>query len=246
MTALKRKAPVEARPGVVSRVHSHVGVAGVDLLADVCGALFHEADGVLLVADLHLEKGSSFARRGLMLPPYDTAATLAKLGAVVARTRPRLVVALGDSFHDRAGASRMGEADRAALAALQAGRDWVWLAGNHDPAPPKGLGGTTAATWSLGPLTLRHEPLPGAPAGEIAGHLHPVAIVAGAGGAVRRRAFVSDGTRCIMPAFGAYAGGLNFRHPAFAGLLKEGRRIAHALGRDRVYAIPESRCLAGA
>ena len=182
---------------MVSRVHSHVRVAGVDLLADVCGALFHEADGVLLVADLHLEKGSSFARRGLMLPPYDTAATLAKLGAVVARTRPRLVVALGDSFHDRAGASRMGEADRAALAALQAGRDWVWLAGNHDPAPPEGLGGTTAATWSLGPLTLRHEPLPGAPAGEIAGHLHPVAIVAGAGGAVRRRAFVSDGTRCI-------------------------------------------------
>ena len=231
---------------MLSRVHSHVAVAGVDLLADVCGALFHEAERVLLVADLHLEKGSSFARRGLMLPPYDTAATLAKLAAVVARTRPRLVVALGDSFHDRAGAARMGEADRDALRALQAGREWVWLTGNHDPAPPEGLEGGTADTWGLGPLTLRHEPLPGAGPGEIAGHLHPVAIVAGAGGAVRRRAFVSDGRRCIMPAFGAYAGGLNFRHPAFAGLLTEGRRIAHALGRDRVYAIPESRCLPGA
>ena len=246
MTAVKRKAPVEARPGEIGRMHSHVTIAGVDLLADFCGALFHEADRVLLVADLHLEKGSSFARRGLMLPPYDTAATLAKLAAVVMRTRPRLVVALGDSFHDRAGAARMGEADRASLAALQAGRDWLWLAGNHDPAPPAGLAGDTAEDWRLGPLTLRHEPAPGASPGEIAGHLHPVAIVAGAGSAVRRRCFVSDGTRCIMPAFGAYAGGLNFRHPAFAGLLTDGRRIAHALGRDRVYAIPESRCLAGA
>ncbi len=227
-------------------MHSHVTVAGVELLADVCGALFHEEDRVLLVADLHLEKGSSLARRGMLLPPYDTAATLAKLGAAVARTRPRLVVALGDSFHDRTGAARMGEGDRAVLAALQAGREWLWLAGNHDPAPPEGLGGTAAAEWRLGPLTLRHEPKPGAGAGEIAGHLHPVAIVAGAGGAVRRRAFVSDGFRCIMPAFGAYAGGLNFRHPAFSGLLAEGRRIAHALGRDRVYAIPESRCLVGA
>ena len=227
-------------------MHSHVTVAGVDLLADVCGALFHEGDRVLLVADLHLEKGSSFARRGMMLPPYDTAATLAKLAAVMLRTQPRRVVALGDSFHDRAGATRMGEADRAALRALQAGRDWLWLAGNHDPAPPQGLQGDTAEAWHLGPLVLRHEPTPGASPGEIAGHLHPVAIVAGAGSAVRRRCFVSDGTRCIMPAFGAYAGGLNFRHPAFAGLLKDGRRIAHALGRDRIYAIPESRCLAGA
>lgn len=218
----------------------------MDLLADVCGALFHEADRVLLVADLHLEKGSAFARRGMMLPPYDTAATLAKLAAAVARTQPRLVVALGDSFHDRAGATRMGEADRTALGVLQAGREWMWLVGNHDPAPPEGLGGETAEDWRLGPLTLRHAPTPGASHGEIAGHLHPVAIVAGAGSAVRRRCFVSDGTRCIMPAFGAYAGGLNFRHPAFAGLLTEGRRVAHALGRDRVYAIPESRCLAGA
>ena len=227
-------------------MHSHVTIAGVDLLADFCGALFHEGDRVLLVADLHLEKGSSFARRGLMLPPYDTAATLAKLAAVTMRTRPRLVVALGDSFHDRSGASRMGEADRAALKALQAGRDWLWLAGNHDPAPPEGLLGDTAEQWHLGPLTLRHAPTPGTSPGEIAGHLHPVAIVAGAGSAVRRRCFVSDGARCIMPAFGAYAGGLNFRHPAFAGLLADGRRIAHALGRDRVYAIPESRCLTGA
>ena len=227
-------------------MHTHVHVAGIDLLADALGALFHEGERVLLVADLHLEKGSSFARRGMMLPPYDSAATLAKLAVVVARYAPRQVIALGDSFHDREGATRLGSADRDALARLQAGRDWLWLTGNHDPAPPEGIGGETRAAWSLGPLTLRHEPAASPARGEVAGHLHPVAIVMGTSGAVRRRCFVSDGARCIMPAFGSYAGGLNFRHPAFAGLLTAGRRIAHALGSDRVYAVPEHRCLAGA
>ena len=147
-------------------MHTHVPVAGVDLLADVLGALFHEGDRVLLVADLHLEKGSSFARRGMMLPPYDTAATLTKLAIVVARYAPRVVIALGDSFHDRQGSTRLGEADRASLARLQSGRDWLWLAGNHDPEAPSGLGGATADLWRLGPLTLRHEPSPAAgPAG---------------------------------------------------------------------------------
>ncbi|HEX4767707.1 MAG TPA: ligase-associated DNA damage response endonuclease PdeM [Lichenihabitans sp.] len=227
-------------------MHTHVHVAGVDLLADVFGALFHEADRVLLVADLHLEKGSSLARRGMLLPPYDTAATLAKLTLLVARYTPRHVVALGDSFHDREGAARLRAPDRDVLLNLMRGRDWIWLAGNHDPTPPEGLGGVTAEEWRLGPLTLRHEPTMGAARGEIAGHLHPVAIVAGTAGAVRRKCFVSDGARCIMPAFGAYAGGLNFRHAAFAGLLTAGRRVAHALGRDRIYAVPEHRCLAGA
>ena len=155
MTALKRTAPGEASPGAIGRMHSHVTVAGVDLLADHCGALFHEADRVLLVADLHLEKGSSFARRGMMLPPYDSAATLAKLAAAVMRTRPRLVVALGDSFHDRAGAARMGEADRASLGALQAGRTGCGSPATTTPlspsgAPPAGLLGDTAEDWRLG------------------------------------------------------------------------------------------------
>ena len=227
-------------------MHTHVHVAGIDLLADALGALFHEGERVLLVADLHLEKGSSFARRGMMLPPYDSAVTLAKLAAVMARYAPRQVIALGDSFHDREGATRLAGSDRDALARLQAGREWLWLTGNHDPAPPEGIGGETRAEWHLGPLTLRHEPAASPAPGEIAGHLHPVAIVMGTSGAVRRRCFVSDGARCIMPAFGSYAGGLNFRHPAFAGLLTAGRRIAHALGSDRVYAVPEHRCLAGA
>ncbi len=110
-------------------------VAGETFLADPSGALYHEAEGALLVADLHLEKGSSFARRGMMLPPYDTGETLLALADVVARYAPRLVIALGDSFHDPFAAERLTDLDRARLAALQTGRDWLWLTGNHDPLP---------------------------------------------------------------------------------------------------------------
>jgi hypothetical protein len=133
----------------------------------------------------------------------------------------------------------MAQADREALSALQAGRDWIWIAGNHDPVLPDAVGGERQAQWSLGPLTLRHEPAAEATPGEIAGHYHPVAVVAGGG---RRRCFVSDGRRVVMPAFGAYAGGLNLQDKAIATLFS-GRRFAHVLGRDRVYAVCASRCL---
>jgi DNA ligase-associated metallophosphoesterase len=224
-------------------LRTHLTIAGRALLADPSGALLAEDERVLLVADLHLEKGSAFARRGMFLPPYDTSATLARLAALVERYAPRRIVALGDSFHDRRAAARLAQRDRDSLAAMQRGRDWLWIAGNHDPEPPAGLEGDTATAWSFGPLLLRHEPGTGDAHGEIAGHLHPVAIVAGRSGTVRRRAFVSDGSRCVMPAFGAYAGGLNLHDAAFATLFPGKARTAHALGRDRVYAVPEHRCL---
>ncbi len=198
---------------------------------------------MLVVADLHLEKGSSFARRGMMLPPYDTAATLGRLAALVARYAPRLVVALGDSFHDPRAAQRLGPHDREALHRLQHGRHWLWITGNHDPRAPAGLDGDGADMLRLGALVLRHEPTAAPQDGEIAGHLHPVAVVAGRGGTVRRRSFVSDGARCVMPAFGAYAGGLNLHDDAFAPLFGAAARIVHALGRDRVYAVAAHRCL---
>ncbi len=213
------------------------------LRADPAGALFAEDDRVLLVADLHLEKGSAYALKRQFLPPYDSAVTLGRLAVLVARYAPRRVVALGDSFHDPRAAARLDPVDHETLSALQRGRSWLWIAGNHDPHPPAGLAGETATEWCFGPLRLRHEPQGGAQLGEIAGHLHPIAIVAGQSGSVRRRAFVSDGSRCVMPAFGAYAGGLNLHHPAFAALFAAGTRVAHALGRDRVYAVPEHRCL---
>ena len=182
----------------------------------------------------------------MLLPPYDTGATLAALAAVVARYAPRIVIAMGDSFHDRDAAARLSGANQARVAALQQGREWLWLTGNHDPVAPADLEGLVAAEWTLSSLTLRHEPQAGAGPGEIAGHLHPVARVLGTSGVARRRCFLTDGLRCIMPAFGAYAGGLNIHHPAFRSLFGLAPRIAHALGRDRVYPVPISRCIADA
>jgi hypothetical protein len=218
-------------------------VAGAGFVADPAGALFDEAQGLLIVADLHLEKGSAYAARRVLLPPYDTAATLARLRLLVLRYQPRVIAALGDSWHDSGAGERLHDGDRATLVELQQGRDWLWIAGNHDPAPPAGLGGEAHAEICCNGVTLRHEPRPGAIAGEIAGHLHPVARVASSRGTLRRRCFVADGARCVMPAFGAYAGGLNLRDAAFQPLFGRRGFVAHVLGRDRVYAIGPGRCL---
>jgi DNA ligase-associated metallophosphoesterase len=214
-----------------------VGVTGVMLEAAPEGALWWADEGMLVVADLHLEKGSSFARRGQLLPPYDTAETLARLGHLVTRYRPRVVVALGDSFHDPDAAGRLSPRDRADLAALQVGRDWIWLAGNHDPHAPVGVAGLTLESLAVGRLTFRHEPAPAPADGEIAGHLHPAARVVGRGRSVRRRCFACDGYRLVMPAFGAYTGGLDVLDPAFDGLFAPASFCAFMLGEERVYAV---------
>jgi len=218
---------------------STVSIAGDTLLVDVSGALFWAEQSLLVVSDLHLEKGSSFAMRGVLLPPYDTAATLGRLAAVVAHYDPRGVIALGDSFHDSNAHGRLAPADRDAIAALQARRDWIWVAGNHDPEP-RDLGGVVAREVAIGPLTFRHEPS-GAP-GEIAGHLHPKARVTTRGRAMERRCFACDGDRAVMPAFGAYAGGLNIRDGAFARIFQSLAFIAHVLGDNRLHAIAAARC----
>jgi DNA ligase-associated metallophosphoesterase len=217
-------------------------LADVELLADAAGALYWSQEGVLVVADLHLEKGSSFARRGVLLPPYDTAATLARLLLLMARYAPRCVIALGDSFHDGGGPDRLSDADRADLRALQAGRDWIWITGNHDPEPAQNIGGQFGGALAIGALTFRHIPSGGA--GEIAGHLHPVARVSHRGRAVRRRCFAADTMRMVMPAFGAFAGGLNIRDAAFAELFGTLSFTAHMLGDERVHAFGAQHCLA--
>lgn len=219
---------------------SRVTVAGASFIADLSGALFWDEQGVLVVSDLHLEKGSSFAARGVLLPPYDTAATLGRLAAVIARRAPRTVIALGDSFHDDEAHGRLSVTDRDALAALQSGRDWIWISGNHDPALPPDLGGTVTREVAIGPVTFRHEPT-GA-AGEIAGHLHPKARVSTRGRSMERRCFASDGARAVMPAFGAYAGGLSIRDAAFAKVFGATSFTAHLLGDRRLHAIVASRC----
>lgn len=227
--------------GRVEGVTARLAVAGVEFLADVSGALFDETERLLIVADLHMEKGSAYAARRVLLPPYDTAATLARLAAVVMRLAPRTIVALGDSFHDVRAGERIAEQDRRALADLQRGRDFIWVAGNHDPELPAFAGGERCDALALRGVTLRHEPLRGAH-GEIAGHLHPVARVVSKSGGLRRRCFASDGNRCVMPAFGAYAGGLNIRDAAFAPLFPFGITSAHVLGRDAVYGIGPASC----
>src|SRR6202044_4047291 len=188
----------------LSRGHSDhpVQVAGTTLLADPGGALFWPEEKLLVVADLHLEKGSAFAKRGVLLPPYDTASTLLRLGGVLHRYAPRSVVALGDSFHDGGGPRRMSSADRTALRALQGGRDWIWIAGNHDAELPRDIGGSFAASLGVGQLIFRHLPSAGIADGEVAGHLHPVARLTQRGRSVSRRCFTSDGRRLVMPAFG--------------------------------------------
>jgi DNA ligase-associated metallophosphoesterase len=225
------------------RADHAVVIGGATLIADPAGALYWPDERLLVVADLHLEKGSAFARRGVLLPPYDTATTLARLARLVERHTPRLVLALGDSFHDGEGPLRMSAADRTALGAMQRGRDWIWIAGNHDPDPPAAIGGQFADVLALGPLTLRHEPTDSAYDGEIAGHLHPVARVAQRGRATTRRCFASDGRRLVMPAFGAYAGGLNVRDRAIFGLFGSLAFTAHLLGAQRLYAVCAERCL---
>ncbi len=218
-------------------------VAGAVLVADVSGALVWPDESLVVVADLHLEKGSALARRGLLLPPYDTRTTLARLEAVLARWMPRRVVSLGDGFHDGAASDRLGAEDRARLQALIAAHDWLWLAGNHDPAPPQGLGGRVEAALEIAGITLRHQPEPEPGCREIAGHLHPAAAVKVRGRQLARRCFVADARRLLLPAFGSYAGGLDVLDPAIASLFADGFQ-ATLLGERQVHALPHHRLLA--
>ncbi len=216
-----------------------VRVAGEACVLRCSGALWRPDHRTLIASDLHLEKGSAFAVRGQMLPPYDSPSTLAKLEAEMEALDPACVVLLGDSFHDSKAVNRLSTEDRERLGRLAAGRDWVWLEGNHDlvalESALDALPGRVVTTLMLGALSLIHEPQPGEAVGEIAGHLHPAARVAAYGRGVRRPCFVTDGVRLIMPAFGAFTGGLDVRDVAVAGLFAAPPMVA-ALGRDKVHA----------
>ena len=225
------------------RADNVIQIAGISFHADCAGALYWPEEGLLVVADLHLEKGSSFAKRGVFLPPYDSAATLAALGQLITRYAPRCVVALGDNFHDGEGAQRLHDSDRHNLRSLQRGRDWIWITGNHDPEPADGIGGRFVASLAIGGLAFRHLPTASASDGEIAGHLHPVARVTQRGRTVSRRCFVSNGKQAIMPAFGAYTGGLNIRDEAFIDVFGTLAFTAHMLGDGRLYSFAAKRCL---
>ncbi|MES1200809.1 MAG: ligase-associated DNA damage response endonuclease PdeM [Pseudomonadota bacterium] len=243
--APRRHARTAATPVALAGAHAQVWIAGTMVEALPDGALWIACARTLVVSDVHFEKGSAYARGGQMLPPYDTRAALKRLAALVAALKPARIVSLGDSFHDIDGPHRMDESDRAVLADLMARCAWVWILGNHDPEIPESFGGMQLSELRIESLVLRHEPHEGDAPGEIAGHLHPCAKVAGRGRSVRRKCFATDGARLVMPAFGAYAGGLNVRDEAFEPLFPNGA-VALVLGRGRVLPAPWERLLGDA
>ncbi len=206
------------------------------------GALYWPSQECLIVADLHFEKGSAYAARGVHLPPYDTSATLTRLEELVARLKPDSVIALGDSFHDEGARARIAPSDAARINNLTHACAWTWIAGNHDPLP-EGFGGTIADEVCRGSLTFRHEPAPAPATGEVAGHLHPCAVVRVRGRRLRRRCFASDGTRLILPAFGAYTGGLNVCDEAYRPLFAGRDFHAWMMGRDQIVPVSARRLM---
>lgn len=213
-----------------------IEICGAQFVPDHRGGLYWPDEKMLIVSDLHFEKGSSFATKGVLLPPYDSRSTLAVVKAICDDWNPETVIALGDSFHDGEAEARLSDLDRQHIRSLTSAYDWIWILGNHDPKPPKDLGGRVMHELIQGAFTLRHEPQALPLTGEIAGHLHPCARVQVEGRRIRRRCFISDGRRLVMPALGAYTGGLNVRDAAYESLFQDGF-TTWVLGKDQVYPI---------
>jgi DNA ligase-associated metallophosphoesterase len=210
-----------------------IHLAGERLMLDPAGALFWPAAGMLVVSDLHLEKGSSYARNGQLLPPWDTHATLDRLTLLLRRYQPSIVLTLGDSFHDAEGSRRLPTGELARLRAMTEAHRFIWVQGNHDPTPPDGLGGEWVEAFATTTLTFRHQAKSGAE-GEVSGHHHPKAAVPARGTSVSRPCFVTDSRRLLMPAFGTYTGGLDVRDPAISRLFPRGGRV-FLLGKERLF-----------
>jgi len=187
--------------------------AGHDFLATPEGALYWPAQSALLVADLHLEKASWFARLGQMLPPYDSIATLTALERDIDRSGATRLYCLGDSFHDRFGCDRLPTDARALLTSLTERVDWVWITGNHDAGFIDHCGGRIAEEVELDGIVLRHEAVEGDPTPEMSGHFHPKLRLAMKGRSVSRRCFVASAAKLILPAYGTLTGGLDAHHP---------------------------------
>ncbi len=201
------------------------------------GVALWPATRTLVVADLHFEKGSAQAMRGLPVPPYDTRETLARLASAMRRHAPKRVIVLGDALHDDGALARMAQADLAALKRLLSPLEVLWIAGNHDPMPQPGLPGTCLPEWREGRLHFRHiggaTPIARSEA-ELSGHYHPKATLPTRVGGVTRPCFLASGQRLVLPAFGAFTGGLDVLDPAMSPLTRGAQRV-FLLGRDRLH-----------
>jgi DNA ligase-associated metallophosphoesterase len=208
-----------------------------ELMALPQGALFWPARRALLVADLHLEKASWFAKSGQMLPPYDSIATLADLTALAAATDAAEIWCLGDSFHDRLGCDRLPAEARALLTALTATTRWTWITGNHDPGFADHCGGEIVEEAEVDGLLLRHEAAPDETRPELSGHFHPKLRLHLRGRLVSRRCFVATERKLILPAFGALTGGLDAAHPEIVRAVGPGAEALVPV-RDRLLRFP--------
>lgn len=216
---------------------------GAALVADHSGAVFWPDRRLVMVSDLHFEKGSAFAQRGVPLPPYDTAATLDRLEEVLRRHQPERVISLGDSFHDQGAPDRVSKGALDRVRALAAAHDWIWITGNHDPAPDPIWGGRAMEEFVLGPLVFRHQAGDGTGAGEVSGHYHPKARVRLRGRSASGQCFVTDGNRLMMPSFGAFTGGLDVTSTNIRSLFRRRFEVLF-LGPESVHRFPSSALLA--
>jgi len=237
----KLQVPLKTRPCGLSKEH-RITLAGLDFVPDLSGALFVPEFSTLLVADLHLEKASNLARRGVHLPPYDTRASLVQLKDVIAASQPRQLIFLGDSFHDNEARERIDEGDLAMVRDMTANIETVWIRGNHDPSPPTDIGGRIAHEVVLASITLRHEPDELAEGEfEVAGHLHPGGGVSQRGRHIRCKCFIANRSRIVMPAFGSFTGGLSVSAPPFRKVFGKNDYQVWMLGDRAIYKFPAAR-----
>lgn len=213
---------------------------GERMLADISGALIWPEKNTVVVSDLHLAKGTSFASKGIFLPPYDSIETLSVLNSVLTHYAPDRVICLGDSFHDNEASSRLGPEEKDIIRQFTRLYDWIWITGNHDPTPTPTLGGKITTQTSIANLMFRHITMGGGTKGEISGHFHPKAKIKIKGKKLSARCFISDGTdRLIMPAFGTYTGGLDISHPTIKALFSDNYMVL-ILGQRKVFTFPKT------
>jgi DNA ligase-associated metallophosphoesterase len=200
------------------------------------GALYLSDTATLVVSDLHLEKGSAYAGRGQLLPPYDSIRTLARLEALIAATGAQRLIALGDSFEDNDGFHRLSDPARAKLDELRRSCHWIWITGNHDTKLSTDSVDNIYSSFAEAPLIFRHIADMDVPDGyfEVSGHFHPKATTKARGRRITRPCFIHDDKRLIMPAFGAFTGGLDINDPAIQHMLDDEQHIT-ICGRTRTH-----------